>query len=125
MILIAAVPLSAQGGRRGGGGGGFGGGMNLDQLTTDYGLNSRQKSQTDSLIKLFDKNTQATQAWIRNEAQNSATPNADSAKKVADARTAFNASFKSLLNPVQSTKFDSVQTAMCSRRRNGCAGGAL
>jgi len=127
LMVVAASPLVAQGGGGGGGmrrgGGGGGGAMNVDQLVTQYKLTGDQKTKTEALVKTYTDATQATQAWIRSEAQNGALPNADSAKKVADARTTFNTSFKALLTAPQAQVFDSVQAAMANRRRGGGGGG--
>jgi hypothetical protein len=128
LIAVVAVPLSAQGGggRRaagggGGGGGGFGGGggMNVDNLATTYKLTGDQKTKTEALVKTFTDATQKTTAWIQSERQAGGAPNADSAKKVTDARDAFNASFKALLTEPQAAVYDSVQKAQPVVRRRG------
>lgn len=115
-LVVVAAPLAAQGGRRGGGG------MNVDNMATMYTLSADQKTRTDSLVKIFTAGTAATQAWIRSEAQAGAVANADSAKKVADARARFNADFKALLTPDQAKKFDSVQANPPARRGGGGGG---
>ena len=108
MTLMAVAPLSAQ--RRGGT-------TNIDQLTTTYTLTGEQKSKTEALIKTYTDQTQATQQWMASERAAGANVNADSAKKIADARTTFNTSFKALLTVPQSEKYDSIQKVMASRAR--------
>jgi hypothetical protein len=116
MTLIAVAPLSAQ--RRGGRGGGA---MNIDRLTTTYTLTGDQKSKTEALIKTYTDATEATQMWLASERAAGANVNADSAKKIADARTTFSTSFKALLTAPQSEKYDSIQKVMASRTRGGGA----
>jgi hypothetical protein len=116
LLVVVAAPLAAQGGGMGRGGGR---GMSIDQLTTQYSLSSDQKTKTDALLKIYNDGTTATQAWMRSEAQAGAARNADSAKKVSDALTKFNADFKALLAGPQIAKFDSIQAARASSRRGG------
>jgi len=130
LMAVAVVPLAAQGGggggRRGGGGGGGrngGAAMNIDNLTTLYKLTADQKTKTEALIKTFTDETQKTQAWMASERQAGGAVNADSMKKVADARAAFETAFKQLLTAPQAETFDSVQKAQAGRRRGGGGGG--
>jgi len=116
MMLVAVAPLSAQ--RRGGRGGGA---MNIDQLTSTYSLTGEQKPKVEALIKTYDETSQPTMAWMASERANGAVTNADSAKKIADARTTFNAAFKAILTAPQAEKFDSIQKVMASRVRGGGA----
>ena len=120
MLAIVVLPLSAQGRRNGGGGGGFGAAaMNIDNLATTYKLSSEQKTKTEALIKTFNDVTSKTISWIQSERRAGGASNADSAKKVTDARDAFNASFKALLTEPQAQVFDSLQKTLVGRRRGG------
>ncbi len=124
MMFVAAIPLGAQGGgggRRNGGGGGAA--MNIDNLTTTYKLTADQKTAAEALIKTYTTATQATQAWMRSEAQAGGAQNADSLKKITDARATFDSGFKALLTAPQAQVYDSVQKAQPVRRRGG--GGAI
>lgn len=112
MMLVAVAPLSAQ--RRGGG-------MTIDQLSSTYSLTSPQKPKVEALLKAYNDNTQPTMAWMASERANGAITNADSSKKLADARTKFNADFKAILTVPQAEKFDSIQKVMASRVRGGGA----
>lgn len=125
MMLIAVIPLSAQGGggRRNGGGGGRGGAApTIDNLVTMYKLSADQKTAAEALIKTYNTATQATQAWMRSEAQAGGAPNADSLKKITDARATFDSAFKALLTEPQAQVYDSVQKAQPVRRRGGGGG---
>lgn len=121
-MVCAAAPLAAQGGGGGGRRGGGGRGMNIDNLATMYSLSADQRTKTEALIKIFTDGTAATQTWIMSERQAGAVQNADSAKKIADARAKFNADFKALLTADQSKKFDSVQANPPARRGGGGGG---
>jgi Spy/CpxP family protein refolding chaperone len=124
MMVVAAAPLAAQGGGGGGGrrGGGGRGGMDIEQMTTQYNLSSDQKTKATALIKIYTDGTAATQTWMASERAAGAAQNVDSMKKISDARAKFNADFKALLTPDQAKTFDSVQTAQQGRRRGGGGG---
>ena len=125
LMAVAVVPLSAQGGggRRNGGGGGAGAAMNIDNLTTLYKLTADQKTKVEALIKTYTTTTQATQAWMASERQAGGAVNADSMKKITDARAIYDAAFKAVLTEPQAQVFDSVQKAQAGRRRGGGGGG--
>jgi len=114
LLVACASPLAAQGGGRMGGGRNV---LNADTLTAQYNLTADQKTKTIALIKTYNDNTAATMAWMRSEQQSGGTRNADSAKKVADARATFDAAFKALLVGPQAARFDSVQAARAARGR--------
>lgn len=92
-------------------------------MTTQYSLSADQKTKTEALVKIFTDGTAATQAWIQSERQAGAAVNADSMKKVADARAKFDADFKALLTADQSRLFDSVAAQRGAGRRGGRGGG--
>ena len=120
MMSLAAVSLSAQvGGGRRNGGGGAGAAMNIDNLTTTYKLTADQMTAAEALIKTYTTAAQATQAWMRSEARAGGAPNADSLKKITDARATFDTGFKALLTAPQAQVYDSVQKALPVRRRGG------
>lgn len=119
MVVVCAAPLAAQGGGRMGGGRG----MSVDNLAATYSLSAEQKTKTEALLKIFNDNTAATSAWIMAQRQAGEARNADSAKKVSDAMTKFNADFKALLAGPQIAKFDSIQAARAARMGGRGPGG--
>jgi hypothetical protein len=125
LMAVAVVPLSAQGGGGRRNGGGAGAALNIDNLTTLYKLTADQKTKAEALIKTYNTTTQPTQAWMASERQAGGAPNADSLKKITDARATFDAAFKALLTDPQVQVFDSVQKVQASRRRGGGGGGGL
>ena len=123
MVVVCAAPLAAQGGGMGGMGRGGNRMMNIDTLTATYSLSAEQKTKATALIKVYNDNTAATMAWMMTQRQAGEARNADSAKKVSDAMTKFNADFKALLAGPQITKFDSIQAARAARMGGRGPGG--
>lgn len=123
MVVVCAAPLAAQGGGMAGMGGRGNRMMNADTLTVMYSLSADQKTKTVALIKVYNDGAAATQAWMMAQRQAGEARNADSAKKVSDAMTKFNADFKALLAGPQIVKFDSVQAARAARMGGRGPGG--
>lgn len=125
MLVVAAAPLAAQGGGGPPGGGrGMGGrGMNIEAMTALYTLTPEQVTKADALIKAYQESTRPLQQYLMAQRQAGAEAPADSVKKSADARTKFNADFKSLLAGDQVKKWDSVQAAQAARMGGRGPGG--
>ncbi len=109
LMVVAAAPLAAQGGRGGGRG------MNIETMTTLYTLTPAQVAKADSLLKQYQALTMPLQQYMMGQRQAQAEVHPDSLKKSTEARAKFNADFKLLLDANQAKIFDSVQAAAAAR----------
>ncbi len=128
LAVVCAAPLAAQGGGTMGGGNMGGmrmarGIMNVDTMAMTLGMDADTKAAYQHKIDEYNKDMAPLMAYMRTARQGGGMVDADSAKKMTDARAHLNSELKEALkNADQKKKFDSI-VAATPMGRGGRGGG--